>query len=82
MGTYCKLVNVTKREQYEPRNIKRDGFQASASQIVELLMGRWSGDEVRFVTDACEGGWWDRVEEDEEAGNPWPNVWRDDPGVA
>lgn len=78
MGTYCKLVNVTKHEQYEPENIKPSGFKFSADQIVALLIGRWRGDEVRFVTDSEDGGLWDRVGDDEERGVPWPNVFDPD----
>jgi hypothetical protein len=73
MGTYCKLINVTKREEWEPPNIKPGGFAANADQIVALIMGPWRNDEVRFVTDAWEGGFWDQVEEDGEKGLPWPN---------
>lgn len=73
MGVYYKLVNITKREQFEPPNIKSDGFKAAAEQIVCLLLHGWSGDEVRLVHDSEDGGWWDKVATLDETSKAWPN---------
>lgn len=53
MGTYYKLINATKREQYEPANgaVKYSNFIYYAEEMLHLLLGRWSGDEVRLVGD-------------------------------
>lgn len=88
MGTYYKLINVTKREQYEPPNIKLDGFTnpVAAAQIVALLTGPWREDEVRFVSDGFIGrrifggaeidkdadSWWETV----DAADGTPSEWR------
>lgn len=70
MGTYWKLVNITKREQFEPPNNKMAGFIASADQIMGLLLGNWRGDLVSLCADSEEGYLWDEVAANEAA---WPN---------
>lgn len=72
MGTYWKLVNVTKQEQYEPANIKASGFRAYADKIVELLLERWMGDEVRLVNDEFGSA---EARNLYERADGWPNVW-------
>lgn len=53
MGTYYKLVNVTKKQWYEPTNgaVKRGAFIWYSEEIVTLLLGDWIGDEVVMVPD-------------------------------
>jgi hypothetical protein len=73
MGVYYKLVNVTKKEQFEPENIKQSGFWGNCFQIIDLLFTQWYGDEVRLVCDSEDGGLWDRAEFEK-----WPNKYSPD----
>lgn len=58
MGTYYKLINVTKQQTYEPANgmVKYSNFIWFAEEAMELLLGPWAGDEVRLVGDYSDDG--------------------------
>ncbi len=55
MGIYYALVNMTKRERYQPANhaIKYGNFLYYAEEMLELMLGRWFGDEVRLCSDSA-----------------------------
>ena len=61
MGTYYALVNLTKKQRYEPANkaIKYGNFVWFAEEVVLLLLGPWVGDEVRMAGDWDDRLWGD-----------------------
>lgn len=72
MGTYYKLLNLTKKQQYEPANkaVKYGNFIWYAEEIVGLLLGEWHGDQVRMVNDGAD----EDYHGPDEADPPWPVV--------
>jgi len=54
MGVYYKLINVTKKQQYEPANgaVKHGNLIWFAEEVVSLLLGDWLNDDVRMISDA------------------------------
>lgn len=54
MGIYYALVNVTKKQRYEPANgaVKHGNFIWNAEEMLELMLGPWIGDEVRLCHDS------------------------------
>ena len=63
MGVYYSLINVTKKEKYEPANgaVKHGNFVYYAEEMLLLLLGEWQYDEVRMCNDSAGGELWDEL---------------------
>ncbi len=75
MGTYYALVNLTKKQRYEPANgaVKHGNFVWFAEEMVELLLGSWIGDKVVMCSDSFESGpYYDSLGGEDDDGNPIP----------
>ncbi len=66
MGTYYRLVNITKKQFYEPINgaVKYGNFVFYAEEAMLMLLNSWLGDEVVLASDYSDEGWWDRCDEE------------------
>ena len=70
---YYKILNLSKREKFEPEFTTISAFTREGASIVSLMLGDWCGDTIRVV-----GDWED---EDSEAftlyaqAMTWRNRW-------
>jgi hypothetical protein len=78
VGTYYALVNITKRQRYEPANgaVKHGNFIWYAEEIVNLLLGDWRNDDVVMCSDGSdEGPYWDSYGDPEGDDGPPTPTW-------
>ena len=74
MGVYYKLLNITKKQQYEPANgaVKHGNFIWYAEEMVYLLLHDWLNDDVRMISDARD--LYFTSEGDENGVGAWPKA--------
>ena len=68
MGIYWALANKTKKQRFEPCNVKQGGFEHESLTVVRLLCSFWCGDDVEMTNDT--GG-----SETYDDALGWPNVY-------